>query len=182
MYIWNGWGVDSMLTDFYAYNNFFYNDAKYAFSFAPQSTHRRFHFFNNIFVASDSSDIYFGIDSGHTDIFLNNVWMRKNGGFAQNGFNDLEQWAKKTGNETKDGKFYGISFTGLVFDLPKYTDITDLYSFKTNPILAGVVTRGVQDLGLDIKKMFGIDPGKQDFFGNPIPSGKTFEPGVAELY
>ena len=32
--------------------------------------------------------------------------------------------------------------------------------------------------GLDLKKMFGSDPGKKDFFGNPVPKGAAFEPGV----
>jgi hypothetical protein len=181
MYIWNGWDADSMLTDFYAYNNFFYNDTKYSFSFAPQSRHKRFYFFNNIFVASDSSDMYYGIDRSNSDIFLNNVWMLKNGGFRQNDFNDLEQWARKTGNEMKDGKFYGIGFDSLIFDLPKYIDATDLYRFKTNPILSKVCNNSVREKGLDIKKMFGIDPGKKDFFGNSLRAGKTFDPGVCAM-
>jgi hypothetical protein len=182
MYIWNGWDADSMLTDFYAYNNFFYNDTKYSFSFAAQSRHKRFYFFNNIFIAADTSDMFFDIDKSTSDIFLNNVWMRKSGGFMQNGFNDLEQWARKTGNEIRDGKFYGISFDKLIFDLPKYLDVTDLYSFSTNPIIIKVRSNHLWDRGLDIKKLFGIDPGKKDFFGYPVPMGKTFEPGVAEMY
>ena len=35
--------------------------------------------------------------------------------------------------------------------------------------------------GLDLKKMFGIDPGKKDFFGNQVPNGKAFEPGIFEM-
>ena len=100
----------------------------------------------------------------------------------QNGFNDLKQWSKKTGFEMKEGKFYGISFDSLVYDLPKYIDVTDLYSFPTNPILSRVCRNRVKDLGLDIKKMFGINPGKKDFFGTALPAGKMFEPGVFEMY
>ncbi|HET6769637.1 MAG TPA: right-handed parallel beta-helix repeat-containing protein [Chitinophagaceae bacterium] len=180
MYIWNGWGIDSMFTDFYAYNNFFYNDSKYAFSFASEAQHKRFYFFNNVFVSSDSSDIYNGIDSSATDVFLGNVWMRKSGGFRQNAFSNLEQWAKATGYEMKDNKFYGIAFDKMIFDLPKYTDITDPYRFKTNPMLRTVCNNKLWNKGLDLKKMFGIDPGKKDFFGNPVPNG-TPEPGVFEM-
>jgi len=180
MYIWNGWEVDTMFTDFYAYNNFFYNDTKYAFSFAEQSRHKRFYFLNNVFVSSDTSDVYYGIDSSTTDVFLGNVWMRKSGTFMQNGFNNLEQWAKSTGYEIKDNKFYGISFDRMVFDLPKYTDITDLHSFKTNPMLRQVRSNILRNKGVDIKRMFGIDPGKKDFFGNQVPNG-TPEPGIFEM-
>jgi hypothetical protein len=59
----------------------FYNDRKYALSFSPTSQHKKFSFFNNIFVASDTADIYNGIDSSTNKIFLGNVWMRKSGGF-----------------------------------------------------------------------------------------------------
>lgn len=180
MYIWNGWSVDSMFTDFYAYNNFFYNDTKYAFSFASEGQHKRFYFLNNVFVSSDTSDLYYGIDSSSTDVFLGNVWMRKSGGFMQNGFRNLEQWARSTGYEIKDNKFYGISFDKMIFDLPKYTDITDPYSFKTNPMLRSVCNNILWNKGLGIKKIFGIDPGKKDFFGNPVPNGGS-EPGVCEM-
>jgi hypothetical protein len=182
MYIWNGWDVDSMFTDFFAYNNFFYNDTKYAFSFAEQSRHKNFRFFNNIFIASDSSDIYYGIDSSRSDIFLNNVWARKSGGFMQNGSRDLELWARRTGYEMSNGKFYGLTSDRTLYDIPKYIDVTDLYSFGTNPILQITCNNKVWDLGLDIKKMFGIDPGKKDFFGNPVPNGGSFGPGVCQMY
>lgn len=180
MYIWNGWNADSMFTDFYAYNNFFYNDTKYAFSFASEGQHKRFYFLNNVFVASDSSDVYYGIDRSGTDVFLGNVWMRKSGGFMQNGFSNLEQWAKSTGYEIKDNKFYGITFGKMIFDLPKYTDITDPYSFKTNPMLRSVCNNILLNKGFDIKKIFGIDPGKKDFFGNAVSNGRL-EPGVCEM-
>ena len=180
MYIWNGWNVDSIFTDFYAYNNFFYNDTKYAFSFASQGQHKRFHFLNNVFVSSDSSDSYDGTDSSQTDVFLSNVWMKKSGGFMQNGFSNLEQWAKSTGYEIKDNKFYGITFDRMIFDLPKYTDSTAPHSFKTNLLLQRVCNDVLWNKGLDIKKMFGIDPGKKDFFGNLFPNGIP-EPGVCEM-
>jgi hypothetical protein len=69
-----------------------------------------------------------------------------------------------------------------LYDIPKYIDVTDLYSFGTNPILQITCNNKVWDLGLDIKKMFGIDPGKKDFFGNPVPNGGSFGPGVCQMY
>ena len=182
MYIWNGHNGDSTFTDFYAYNNFFYNDTKYSFSFSQLNEHKRFYFLNNVFISSDTSDIFFGVDSSTTDIFLNNVWIRKSGGFMQNGFNSVEQWARSTGYEVRDNKFYGITLDRMVFDLPKYTDITDPYSFKTNPVLLKTCNNILWDKGLDLKKMFGIDPGKKDFFGNPASNGGPFEPGVCQMY
>ena len=98
----------------------------------------------------------------------------------QNGFSNLEQWAKSTGYEIKNNKFYGIAFDKMIFDLPKYTDITDPHSLKTNPMLRSVCNNILWNKGLNIKTMFGIDPGKKDFFGNPAPNGNS-EPGVCEM-
>jgi len=181
LYVWNGHNGDSTFTDFYAYNNLFYNDTKYSFSFSPLNEHKRFYFLNNVFVSSDTSDIYYGADSSTTDIFLNNVWMRKNGGFMQNGSSNMEEWARSSGYEIMSNKFYGITFDKMIFDLPKYTNITDPYSFKTNPVLLKICNNILWNKGLDLKKMFGIDPGKKDFFGNQVPNGKAFEPGIFEM-
>ena len=37
------------------------------------------------------------------------------------------------------------------------------------------------DAGLDLRSLFGIDPGKRDFFGNPIPQGKGYDIGAHEI-
>jgi hypothetical protein len=181
IYMWNGWNGDSAFTHFYAYNNFFYNDKKYAFSFSPLCQHRQFSFFNNIFVASDTSYIFHGIDSSITDIFLGNVWMKKSGGFAQNGFTGLEKWAAATGYEKYNEEFTGITFQQKLFDLPAHIDITDSYKLKTNSLLLSLCNSALRNKGIDIRKMFGIDTGKTDFFGHPLTLNERPEPGVCEM-
>ncbi len=37
------------------------------------------------------------------------------------------------------------------------------------------------DGGLDLRSLFGIDPGRRDFYGNPIPSGTGFDIGAHEI-
>jgi hypothetical protein len=181
MLIWNGENVDSVFTDFYAYNNFFYNDRKYAFGFLDQSHHRRFLFLNNVFVASDTSDIFNGVDSGTSDVFLGNVWMKKGGGFAQNGFTDLEKWIKVTGYEQQNGKIKGTSFKQKLFSMPGHINITDAYSLKTNSVLLSVCNNALRNKGIDIRKMFSIDIGKKDFFGYLLSLPENFDPGPCEM-
>jgi hypothetical protein len=181
MYIWNGWNVDSMFTYFYAYNNFFYNDRKYAFSFSDQSRHMKFSFFNNVFIASDSSDIFNGVDSSNNDIFLGNVWMKKGGGFAQNASDNLEKWAKATGYEQQDGKLTGTSFQKRLFVIPGHIAVTDPYSLKANSLLRSVCNRVLHNKGIDIRKLFSIDIGKKDFFGHPVPLKGSHNAGVCEM-
>jgi hypothetical protein len=181
MFIWNGWNVDSMFTNFYAYNNFFYNDRKYAFSFSDQSRHRKFFFFNNVFVASDTSDIFYGVDSSSNDIFLGNVWMKKGGGFAQNASDNLEKWAKAKGYEQRDGKLTGTSFQKRLFVIPGHINITDPYSLKTNSLLRSLCNSVLHNKGIDIRKLFSIDIGKKDFFGQTVPLKGSHNAGVCEM-
>lgn len=181
MYIWNGWNGDSTFTNFYAYNNFFYNDRKYAFGFSATSQHKKFSFFNNVFVASDTSDIYNGIDSSTNDIFFGNVWMRKSGGFMQNGFADFKRWSEATGYEQRDGELLGTAFPQKLFDSPAHINIIDPYKLKSDSLILSLCNSALRNKGVDIKKMFSIDPGKTDFFGQVIPVGEGFEPGTCEI-
>ncbi len=170
MLIWNGWNGDSTFTDFKAYNNFFYNDRKYAFGFSSESNHRRFYFFNNVFVASDTSDIFNGIDSSTTDLFFGNVWMKKSGGFTQNGYSNFEEWTKAEDYEQNNGKITGQSFQQKIFSIPSPINITDPHKLKTSPLLFSICSSLLYKKGIDLQKMFSIDKGKKDFFGNTIPA------------
>jgi hypothetical protein len=135
MYIWNGNNPDSSFTDFYAHNNFFYNDTKYVFSFAGESQHRGFHFNKNYFIASDTSEIYFGVDSSTTDVFLGNVWARRSGGFFQDGYSDFGQWVKAMGYEMRNGKLAGTTLDKKIFVFPTNINITDPYHLRNEPLL-----------------------------------------------
>ena len=181
MLIWNGRNGDSTFTDFYAYNNFFYNDRKYAFGFDPQSQHRKFSFFNNIFIAADTSNIFNGIDSSVNDTFSGNVWMHKSGGFKQANFADLAAWATATGYEQTNGKLVGTTFQHPLFNIPSNIDITNPYSLEKDPLLLTLCNGILHGKGIDIQKMFSVNTGTRDFFGHSIPLGELIEPGVCEI-
>jgi hypothetical protein len=178
MLIWNGENEDSVLTNFYAYHNFFYNEKNYVFGFLEQSRHKNFFFLNNVFVASDTSDLFHGIDSSANDVFMGNVWMKKTGGFSQDGFHDLETWAKATGYEQQNGRLTGISFKRQLFIRPGNINITDPYSLKTNSVLRSICQSFLHDKGIDIRKMFSIDIGKRDFFGHVLPLNGSIHVGA----
>jgi len=180
MLLWNGSNVEADFSNFHAYNNVFYNDKKYAFAFLDQSRHNSFSFFNNVFVASDSADIFDGIDSSKNDIFLGNVWMRKNGGFQQNGFSDLEKWSNKTGYEQHNGNFAGSSFSHQLFFLRDELNITEPYVLNKNPALLSLCNNILSGKGIDIRKIFAVDIGKTDFFGRTIHLASRSTPGVCE--
>jgi hypothetical protein len=47
--------------------------------------------------------------------------------------------------------------------------------------LRSLCNAAVRNKGIEIVKIFGINTGKTDFFGNHIPLGNGFEPGVCEM-
>ena len=171
MHIWNGHNGDSTFTNGYFYNNFFYNDTKYALSFNPLSQHKGFSFFNNVFVASDTSDIVQGDDSCKSDIFLGNLWMNKSGGFRQEGYNQLSSWAKAKGYENYQGKFLGLVSNTAIFSIPTWIDLVDPYKLKTTAWIKALCPPALKGKGPGLKKLFSIDAGSADFFGHPIGQG-----------
>jgi hypothetical protein len=180
MHVWNGWNGDSTFTNGYFYNNFFYNDTRYALSFNPLSQHKGFYFFNNVFVASDTSNIFHGIDSSTNDLFLGNLWMNKSGGFRQDQFRALSPWASAKGYENYKGKFVGIESEKPLFRIPSQIDLIDPYKLKSSPWIRTLCSASLKGRGLDLKKLFSIDMGKTDFFGHPIGYAGLFSPGICD--
>jgi hypothetical protein len=180
MLIWNGSGIGSDFARLYAYNNFIYNDRKYAFGLLDQSNHEHFFFFNNVFIASDTSEIFSGVDSSIHDIFLGNVWMKKSGGFRQDGFFDIKKWSEETGYEQLDGKLRGRSFKEKLFLAPPQINIIDPYSLKVNSLLLSVCNNLLRNEGIDVVKMFSLDVGRTDFFGQPIGARGSSTPGICD--
>ncbi len=180
MYIWNGWNGDSTFTDFYAYQNLFFNDRKYAFSFSPLSQHRRFYFYNNVFVAGDQSPLYFGVDSSHSDRFLGNLWLRKSGGFAQDGFTDFAQWSRTTGYERVNGRLAGTTSPMGLFRLAGPPAITDPHRLRADSWIHALCPNTLPACGLD-RRAAGL-PGTlrkdTDFFGRRLDAGHPVRPGI----
>jgi hypothetical protein len=178
MHIWNGWNGDSTFTNGYFYNNFFYNDTKYALSFNQLSQHKHFNFFNNIFIASDTSNIFHGDDSSKNDLFLGNLWMNKSGGFRQDKYRQLSEWTSALGYENHDGKFVGIESGAALFSIPSRIDIIDPHKMKTTEWIRMLCVPALKGRGLDLKKLFSIDIGRTDFFGHAFNRNSPPPPGI----
>jgi hypothetical protein len=168
MHIWNGWNGDSTFTNGYFYNNFFYNDTKYALSFNPLSQHKGFNFYNNVFVGSDTSNIFQGNDSSLNDQFLGNLWMNKSGGFKQDEFKQLSGWANAKGYENFKGKPVGLESRVALFQIPSRIDLVDPHKMKSSPWIRALCSSALKGKGLNLKKLFSIEMGPTDFFGKPL--------------
>ena len=119
-----------------------------------------------------------GINSG--SIFLGNVWWNTSGTKKFMNFNNLADWAKKTGQEMLNGHFTGMQ-ADPKFVGPLVTGITDpyeldkLYGFTLQP------DSPLRNKGLDLRSIPGMVRPVRDFFGNQVPMGAAAEPGIYEM-
>lgn len=180
MLVWNGNNPDSGFHHFYAYNNFFYNDRKYVFGFDPDNAHRYFYFLNNVFVAADTADMFVDFNRSNTDVFMGNVWIKKNGGFSQDGFTEIAKWATAKGYEQDSGRLTGTVMQDKLFDIPSTIEITDPYLLKTDSLLKSLCSDLLRGKGIDIKSKWGIETVTQDFFGKEVTGKNGFSAGICE--
>lgn len=178
IYIWQG-DVGMETTD--VYNNTIYNTKGSAVAFgAADGVIENLpmgRFFNNIFVSGESQ-----IAGGaHKGVFRGNLyWSMGDGGFLVDGFTSLEAWAEATGQEMLNGRLVGTyadpllsrDGTALTTDPLERLSLTEFLLAPLSPAV---------DRGLDLRSLFGIDPGLSDFYGQRLPQGELFDLGAHEL-
>ena len=64
---------------------------------------------------------------------------------------------------------------GALGTIGDHTQLNRLDAYRLQPSSLLV------DLGLDLKSVFGIDPGKHDFYGTEIPQGGKYDIGANEV-
>ena len=161
------------------YNNTFYNSTENGPSIWLYGHYPGFNFRNNIFIYHGSF-----LDEGQqleNEIFQGNVYWNLSGGFAIDGYKSMEEWAKATGNEMVDGSVKGL-FIDPLLAAPGTATVTDPSKLLEENLSAYSVKPGspLIDNGLNLKDMFGIEPGERDIFGTKIPQGQGFEIGAVE--
>ncbi|RPI24720.1 MAG: right-handed parallel beta-helix repeat-containing protein [Acidobacteria bacterium] len=142
-------------------------------------------FFNNILVTTEATGFLTGATESQGFKFAGNCYWSLDGKFDIYGkYSSLESWANTTGQEMVDGRLVGL------FADPKYEPL------KYEPLKDGPITdpAGLSrmnafrlrehspciDRGLDLRKLYQMDPGTHDLFGNPIPAGAAFDIGPHE--
>jgi hypothetical protein len=132
-------------------------------------------FCNNIFIGTGIA-LPLRVDQPQDRVrFENNLYWRTDGpteiAWGQQTFSSLSEWREKTGQELVEGKPQGLFadpdlsrhpagfHPGQCVGLPT---VRAFHPLAKSPALAD---------GLDLRKMFGLDPGSQDLLG-PLPPGK----------
>ena len=180
--IWIGHNDDSPsgIRDNDFYNNLIINEGVSIGLQGKKINNLRFR--NNIFINKFSSNFLLNAKEDMNFIFQGNCYWSPEGKFIIYGkYSTIEEWANTTGQEKINDKIAGLfadpQITYWDATEPRPTDPTKLpqmmaYRLKmSSPCI---------DKGLDLKTLFQIDPGKYDFFGNPIPAETTFDIGACE--
>jgi hypothetical protein len=161
------------------YNNTFYNDTPKGVSLWFYNNWPGFNFRNNIFVYRDSF-IYPG-QKLENELFHGNCYWSLNGDISLAGYKSLLEWAKSTGNEIISDTLAGI-FSNPMFVDPGTISLTDPREINVANLSEYALKPGspLINRGLDLKKIFLIDPGLSDITGTPIPQSEGYEPGAIE--
>jgi hypothetical protein len=138
-----------------------------------------FRFRNNIFVYKGPF-LYQGqklVD----ELFQGNCFWNLSGDQTIAGYEDLDSWARATGNEMLDGNLLGI-FTDPLLQNPGTCFLTDPRQLNSVNLEGYCLKEGspLIDHGLDLKKLFNLEPGTRDIAGTILYKGSGIDVGAIE--
>lgn len=140
--------------------------------------------YNNIFVGTPGKSLVKIPNPGDEWIFNGNCYYTYGGpieiDWGDRTFQTLDAWRASTGQEKQDGQLYGIETDPYLTDpgnggiIGIATELNSLTAYKLKE------SSDLIDNGLDIRSVFGVDPGNQDFYGVAIPVNEMFDIGASE--
>jgi hypothetical protein len=136
---------------------------------------------NNLFITANSQELLIGNPDKSMVLFAGNVYWSVDGKYDFHGYKSLDEWRKATGQEMLNGKPVGMVVNPKLIDIGESITIGDPTKLHTLNAYKLKQDSPLIDVGLDLRSLFGIDPGGRDFFGNPVPQGKGLDIGAHEI-
>ncbi|MFD2247910.1 T9SS type A sorting domain-containing protein [Pontibacter ruber] len=139
---------------------------------------------NNIFVTAGNVRLINKLRYSNVRFEQNNYWSLTKDFFILwegKSYSSLEEWREATGQETLNGKPTGYSIDPELKDPGKGVTIGDPTKLYTLTGYELKESSGLIGKGLDLKKEFGIDIGKYDYFGNSLEGLEEFSIGAYQL-
>ncbi len=132
-------------------------------------------FYNNIFVTQGPQIV----GAQHGKFAGNLYWSVGERGFHVGEYRSLDRWSAETGQEKAAGRTAGHfadpllrkDGNGLLTDPKRLNELLEYQLLPGSPAIGA---------GLDLRSVFSIDPGKRDFFGNPLPASGPVSVGAHE--
>jgi hypothetical protein len=178
---WSGSPEEDPIHNTQIYGNTIYSSSGPAIAFWQQKGIYNTKIYNNLFITANSQILVYGNPDRSMATFAGNAYWAVDGEFSIPGYESLEDRRKATGQEILNGKPVGLVVDPKVVDPGKSPRIGDPTKLHTLTAYRLQKDSALIDAGLDLQSLFGIDPGKRDFFGNSIPQGKAYDIGAHEI-
>jgi len=184
----NRWGIniatgspkDDPVHNTQIYGNTIYASISPAISIDRQGIYNT-KVFNNLFITANNQKLVAKHPDKSGATFAGNVYWAVDGKYDFVGYKSLEDWRAATGQETLNGNPVGMVVDPMVTNLGSNPTIGDPAKLHTLVAYRLQKDSPLIDAGLDLRSLFGIDPGNRDFFGIPIPQGKGYDIGAHEI-
>ncbi len=162
------------------YNNTFYNSNPGGSCIWLYSNYPGYHFHNNAFIYRGSL-IYKG-NKLKDEVFQGNLYWNLEGNKTFGIYTNLNAWARATGKEMMNNELTG-TFKDPGFISPGNLGLTDPENINPENLISYVPGEGspVINAGLNLRELFGLDPGSSDITGFKIPAGGKYDIGAIEF-
>jgi len=181
IHFWTGSPKEDPIHNTQIYGNTVYAVYSPAIVFASRQGIHNTKVCNNLFVTAHNQKLVAGNPDKSTATFAGNAYWSVDGTFDVAGYKSLEDWRKATGQEMLNGKTVGSVVDPRLTGMGKSITIGDPAKLPTLGAYELQEKSPLIDAGLDLRSLFGIEPGNRDFFGNSIPQGKGYDIGAHEI-
>lgn len=178
---WTGSPKDYPIRNTQIYGNTIYSSTSAAIAFWVKEGFYNTKVCNNLFITANNQKLVEGNPDKSMATFSGNVYWSVDGAFDIAGYKSLEAWRKATGQEMLNGKPIGLFVDPKVTELGSNVTVGDPTKLHTLTAYRLQKNSPLIDAGLDLRSLFGIDPGDRDFYGTSIPQGKAYDIGAHEI-
>ena len=179
--LWSGSPEEDPIYNTQIYGNTVYSSSGPAIAFWQKEGIYNTKVCNNLFITANNQKLVQWKPDKSMATFAGNAYWAVDGKYDIAGYKSLEDWRAATGQEMLNGKPVGLVVDPRLMDLGKSVTIGD--PTKLHMLTAYRLQKNspLIDAGLDLRSLFGIDPGDRDFYGTSIPQGKAYDIGAHEF-
>jgi len=177
---WTDSPVEDPIKNTRVYSNTIYSSLSSAIFFQVGKGIHSTKICNNLLITANNHRLVAGNPDKATAAFAGNAYWSADGAFDIAGYKSLEDWRRATGQEMLNGQPVGLAVDPEVTNLGESPVVGDPATLHTLRAYRLQENSPLIDAGLDLQRLFGIDVGKRDFYGNSIPQGKGYDVGAHE--